>query len=129
MQSTYWSTEEEFVKSSFSSFAGTSEDAVIQLESVLSRAVSSQMESDVPLGAFLSGGVDSSLIVALMQSQSSKKINTKEIKMIKEINYDIFCYLNDNKQIALTKKNKTSFLKNFHLPEIKEAKKKLKDKR
>jgi adenine-specific DNA glycosylase len=49
--------------------------------------------------------------------------------MIKEINYDIFCYLNDNKQIALTKKNKTSFLKNFHLPEIKEAKKKLKDKR
>jgi asparagine synthase (glutamine-hydrolysing) len=79
VQSTYWSTEEEFVKSSFSSFAGTSEDAVIQLESVLSRAVSSQMESDVPLGAFLSGGVDSSLIVALMQSQSSKKINTFSI--------------------------------------------------
>ena len=36
--------------------------------------------------------------------------------MIKEINYDIFCYLNSNKQIALTKENKISFLKNFNLP-------------
>jgi A/G-specific adenine glycosylase len=55
--------------------------------------------------------------------KSSKKINTKEKKMIKEINCDIFCYLNNNKQIALTKKNKISFLKNFNLPSIKEMKK------
>ena len=78
-KSTYWSTEEEYVRSSFSCFMGSSEDAVIQLESVLSRAVSSQMEADVPLGAFLSGGIDSSLIVALMQSQSDNKINTFSI--------------------------------------------------
>ena len=39
--------------------------------------------------------------------------------MIKEINYDIFCYLNNNKQIALTKENEISFLKNFNLPAIK----------
>ena len=54
--------------------------------------------------------------------KSSKKVNIKEKKIIKEMNYDIFCYLNNNKQIALTKKNKISFLKNFNLPEIKETK-------
>ena len=60
--------------------------------------------------------------------KSSKKITTKENKMIKKMNYDIFCYLNSNEQIALTKENKISFLKNFNLPEIKETKKKIKDK-
>ncbi|MEN5314148.1 asparagine synthase (glutamine-hydrolyzing) [Pseudomonas koreensis] len=45
----------------------------------LSTAVKSQMIADVPLGAFLSGGVDSSLIVSLMQSQSSSSINTYTI--------------------------------------------------
>ncbi len=79
VKSTYWSTEEEFIKSSSSVFSGNFEDAVNQLELILSVAVSSQMESDVPLGAFLSGGVDSSLIVALMQSQSAKKVNTFSI--------------------------------------------------
>ena len=54
--------------------------------------------------------------------KSSKKIITKEKKMIKEKNYDIFCYLNSNEQIALTKENKISFLKNFNLPLIKEMK-------
>ena len=61
--------------------------------------------------------------------KSSKKIITKEKKMIKEVNYDIFCYLNSNEQIALTKENKISFLKNFNLPEIKETKKIPKSKR
>ena len=42
--------------------------------------------------------------------------------MIKNKNYDIFCYINKNKQIALTKNNQISFLKNFNLPEIKETK-------
>jgi A/G-specific adenine glycosylase len=59
-------------------------------------------------------------------SKSYKKIITKEKKMIKVMNYDIFCYLNNNKQIALTKENKISFLKNFNLPKIKETKKILK---
>ena len=79
VKSTYWSTEEEIIKSSSSAFSGNFEDAVNQLELILSKAVSSQMESDVPLGAFLSGGVDSSLIVALMQSQSGQKVNTFSI--------------------------------------------------
>ena len=43
-------------------------------------------------------------------------------KKVKEMNYDIFCYLNKKKQIALTKENKISFLKNFNLPAIKKMK-------
>jgi len=38
------------------------------------------------------------------------------------MNYDIFCYLNKKKEIALTKENKISFLKNFNLPTIKKMK-------
>ena len=55
--------------------------------------------------------------------KSSRNIKTNKIKKIKVINYDIFCYLNKKeKQIALTKTNKTSFLKNFNLPLIKKMK-------
>ncbi len=51
-------------------------DAINQLEVVLGSAVQAQMMSDVPLGAFLSGGIDSSLIVSLMQSKSDQAIKT-----------------------------------------------------
>lgn len=52
------------------------DEALMSLESALRRAVSLQSLADVPLGAFLSGGVDSSTIVALMQSQSSRPVQT-----------------------------------------------------
>ena len=52
---------------------------------------------------------------------SSFKIKNHKIKMIKNKNYDIFCFLNKKKQIALTKKNNLGFLKNFNLPMIKET--------
>ena len=55
--------------------------------------------------------------------RSSKKIKTDNRKKIKVKDYDIFCYLNKKKQIALTKKNEISFLKNFNLPLIKKMKK------
>jgi A/G-specific adenine glycosylase len=54
--------------------------------------------------------------------KSSKKIKTNKRKKIKIMDYDIFCFLNKKKQIALTKKNEISFLKNFNLPLIKKMK-------
>ena len=72
----YWSTEEVFKKENLNKFSGTPSEAVSQLEVILSNAVSSQMQSDVPLGAFLSGGIDSSTIVALMKSISDSQVNT-----------------------------------------------------
>ncbi len=53
--------------------------------------------------------------------KSNKKVVNSTKKMIKDKNYDIFCYINKKKQIALTKNNQISFLKNFNLPEIKES--------
>jgi len=52
------------------------EEAVDSLEELLRGVVSQQMISDVPLGSFLSGGIDSSLVTAIMQSQSSTPIRT-----------------------------------------------------
>ena len=61
------------------SFAGSEEEAVPALREVLTDAVRSHLESDVPLGAFLSGGVDSSLVVGLMAETSGATVKTFSI--------------------------------------------------
>lgn len=51
-------------------------DAIAAVETRLAEVVSNQMVADVPLGAFLSGGIDSSLVVALMQQASTRPVRT-----------------------------------------------------
>jgi asparagine synthase (glutamine-hydrolysing) len=72
----YWSAREAAEQGIAKSFQGTQGDAIIQLETLLRDAVKLRMEADVPLGAFLSGGVDSSTVVALMQAQSARPVKT-----------------------------------------------------
>jgi asparagine synthase (glutamine-hydrolysing) len=60
-------------------FRGSDEDAVQHLRGVLGDAVRSHLMSDVPLGAFLSGGIDSSLVVGLMSEFSSSRVKTFSI--------------------------------------------------
>jgi asparagine synthase (glutamine-hydrolysing) len=72
----YWSPREVAENGVRDPFTGGDEEAVDRLDALLRQAIGKQMLADVPLGAFLSGGVDSSTIVALMQAQSNRPVRT-----------------------------------------------------
>ena len=72
----YWNAAEVQARASANALAVSPDEATNQLDELLRDAVQLRMIADVPLGAFLSGGIDSSLIVALMQSLSSRPVRT-----------------------------------------------------
>lgn len=81
----YWNPEN--ISTEFSWNKRSENDLLDELDQIISNSVNDRMISDVPLGAFLSGGIDSTLIVAMMNKFSSNKIKTFTIGF-NEANYD-----------------------------------------
>ncbi len=72
----YWSLEDVAREGQANRFSGSEDEAVDALDALLGDAVKRRMIADVPLGAFLSGGIDSSTVVALMQANNARKVRT-----------------------------------------------------
>ena len=78
---TYWSITQAALNGRDHPFQGSFEEAVAELERLLKQSIREQMVADVPVGAFLSGGIDSATTVALMQSVSPGKVRSFTIGM------------------------------------------------
>lgn len=77
----FWSMKEAAKKGQKNLFKGSRTEAADELERLLKQSIAGQMEADVPVGAFLSAGIDSSTIVALMQSLSTNRVKSFTIGM------------------------------------------------
>ena len=72
----YWSSVDAVEKARWQPLTASDAEMTDRLEAALSKAVAARMVADVPVGAFLSGGIDSSTIVALMQQHTSVPVRT-----------------------------------------------------
>ncbi|WP_300464793.1 asparagine synthase (glutamine-hydrolyzing) [Desulfobacula sp.] len=83
----YWDAEKMVANSRAQLFSGSESEAIDSLDRLLRKSIRNKMISDVSLGAFLSGGIDSSTIVAMMQAESTKPVKTFSIGF-NEAGYD-----------------------------------------
>lgn len=75
----FWNARERMQQALAQPFRGSDDEAEAQLDAVLRDAVALRMVADVPVGVFLSGGTDSSVVAALMQAQSASPIHSFSI--------------------------------------------------
>jgi|SRR5579863_1211341 len=79
LPATYWSLKDVAIRGVADPLLGSQDDLIEELDALLRDAVRIRMVADVPLGAFLSGGIDSSTVVALMQAQTPRPVQTFSI--------------------------------------------------
>lgn len=84
MAEPYWSLRDVARAGLSNPFTGSDHEAIDELDDLLGQAVSRRLHADVPLGALLSGGIDSSAVVSLMQEASSRPVKTYTIGFAEE---------------------------------------------
>jgi asparagine synthase (glutamine-hydrolysing) len=97
----YWSALEKMEIGLKYPFEGNEKELTYELEKLIGQSVKDHMVADVPLGGFLSGGIDSSLIIALMQKNCNHAINTFTVGF-SEADYDETIYASETAKILGT---------------------------